>query len=109
MLRFHVISGSIPVTLEEVMNFNFTLPTTPSNGTGILFYTLNTREGYQGYRIEINGQGGNPISLPSGSHFATLHTVVEPLRQNNTLQFKSIGTAGASRLEISQVIVFYED
>ena len=63
------------------MNFNFTLPTTPSNGTGILFYTLNTREGYQGYRIEINGQGGNSISLPSGSHFATLHTVVEPLRQ----------------------------
>src|SRR4030095_3572677 len=108
MSKFKVISGEIPSTLGEVVTFNFELPTMPRTETGLLSYMVDTREGNRGYRINLNGHLQSRISLPTGDHFAVLHSAVEHLGQANALQFESDGVPGPS-LNILNVVLFYED
>jgi hypothetical protein len=108
MLRYKMISGATPATLGEVVTFTFGLPSIPQNGTGILFYMIDTREGNRNYRIDINGSEQCKISLPIGSYFATLHTEVGHLGLANVVQFESEGAPGPP-LDILNVALLYEE
>jgi hypothetical protein len=89
--NFKVISGAVPSTLGEVVNFNFGLPSIPKGGVGMLFYMVDTREGDHVYRVEMNGNTECKIALPKGNNFATLNTPVGHLGQANVLSFETDG------------------